>query len=210
VPVATRPGHRVAAGTVAARGAGAAGRGRLRTSRADREQAVEALKAAFVEERLTMDELDARVGQALASRTYADLAALTADIPAGSSAALPPKPTRAQGRMAVGAGVIVAATVPTAGLWAGALFSQTGNQALSGFVVSFTCIWLGILIFTVAVMLESRRLKRSDGRRPPRPTAGPGGQASRRAGRFPQVDGGQQYIAEAARPGPRPRLILGW
>ena len=31
---------------------------------------------------LTKDEFDLRVGQALASRTYADLGALTADIPA--------------------------------------------------------------------------------------------------------------------------------
>jgi hypothetical protein len=200
--VATGPGHRVAAG--------AAGRGRLRTSRADREQAVEVLKAAFVEDRLTKDEFDARVGQALASRTYADLAALTADIPVGSSTALPPKPTRAQGRTAVGTGVIVAATVPTAGLWAGALFSQTGNQALSGFVVSFTCIWLGVVIFTVALMLELRRQKRSGGRRPSRPTAGPGGQASGVAGWFPQVERGQQQNAEATKPGAGPWLILGW
>ena len=40
------------------------------------------LKAAFVQDRLTKDEFDDRVGQALASRTYADLTALTADLPA--------------------------------------------------------------------------------------------------------------------------------
>jgi Domain of unknown function (DUF1707) len=39
--------------------------------------------------RLTQDELDTRVGLALASRTYADLADLTADIPAGPAAAGP-------------------------------------------------------------------------------------------------------------------------
>ncbi len=58
------------------------GRGRLRASHADREQVVDVLKAAFVQDRLTKDEFDDRVGQALASRTYADLAALTADLPA--------------------------------------------------------------------------------------------------------------------------------
>ena len=42
---------------------------------------------------LATDECDARVGQTLASRTYADLAALTADLPA----AQPPQPARAQG-----------------------------------------------------------------------------------------------------------------
>jgi hypothetical protein len=58
----------------------AAGRDRLRAGHADREQVIEALKAAFVQGMLAKDEFDARVGQALASRTYADLAALTADI----------------------------------------------------------------------------------------------------------------------------------
>jgi hypothetical protein len=55
--------------------------GRLRTSHVDREQAVDVLKAAFVRGRLTKDEFDRRVGRVLASRTYADLGALTADIP---------------------------------------------------------------------------------------------------------------------------------
>ena len=43
--------------------------------------AIEALKTAFVHGRLTKAELDARAGQALSARTYADLAALTTDIP---------------------------------------------------------------------------------------------------------------------------------
>ena len=60
----------------------AAGRDRLRAGHADREQAIEALKDAFVQGRLTRDELDVRAGRALAARTRAELAALTADIPA--------------------------------------------------------------------------------------------------------------------------------
>ena len=71
------------------RAAAAAGRGRLRASRTDRERVIELLKVAFVQDRLTQDELDTRVGLALASRTYADLADLTADIPAGPAAAAP-------------------------------------------------------------------------------------------------------------------------
>src|SRR5215472_1382349 len=70
-----------------ARAAAAGGHGRLRASRADRERVIELLKVAFVQGRLTQDELDTRVGQALASRTYADLADLTGDIPAGSPGA---------------------------------------------------------------------------------------------------------------------------
>jgi len=69
------PGDEIAAGT--------AGRGHLRASHTDREQAIGTLKAAFVQGRLVKDEFDLRVGQALAPRTYAELAALTADLPAG-------------------------------------------------------------------------------------------------------------------------------
>ena len=54
---------------------------RTRASHADREQVVSALKAAFVQGRLATDELDARVGAALAARTQAELAVLTEDIP---------------------------------------------------------------------------------------------------------------------------------
>ena len=60
----------------------AAGRDRLRAGHADREQVIGTLKDAFVHGRLTRDELDAPAGRALSARTYADLAALTADIPA--------------------------------------------------------------------------------------------------------------------------------
>jgi hypothetical protein len=42
--------------------AGKAGRGHLRASHADREHVIGMLKTAFVQGRLTKDELDARVG----------------------------------------------------------------------------------------------------------------------------------------------------
>jgi hypothetical protein len=54
----------------------------FRASDADRERVIDALKAAFVQGMLTKDELDMRAGWALASRTNAELAAITADIPA--------------------------------------------------------------------------------------------------------------------------------
>jgi hypothetical protein len=58
------------------------GSGDWLASEADREQAVEVLRVAFVERRLTKDEFVLRIGRALAALTYADLDALTADIPA--------------------------------------------------------------------------------------------------------------------------------
>ena len=74
------------------------GRGHLRASDADREQVIEALKSAFVYGLLGRDDLYVRAGQVLASRTYAELTALTADIPAGliatPSPAIMPAPSR--------------------------------------------------------------------------------------------------------------------
>jgi uncharacterized protein DUF1707 len=67
----------------------AVGRGHLRAAHADRERVIEALKIAFAQGRLDTDELDDRVGRAFASRTYAELAALTADIPASQTGAEP-------------------------------------------------------------------------------------------------------------------------
>jgi hypothetical protein len=71
--VTTGPGERGAAGAMS--------RGRLRASDADREQVIDTLKAAFVQGWLTRDQLGVRAGQALVSRTYAELAAVTDGIP---------------------------------------------------------------------------------------------------------------------------------
>lgn len=75
--------------------AGTTARGRLRASDADREEAIDTLKAAFVRGLLAKDEFDRRAGEALASRTYADLAAATAGINAKPVQA-PPPPKRAE------------------------------------------------------------------------------------------------------------------
>ncbi len=85
--------------------AAAAACGHLRASHADREQVIGTLKAAFVQGRLTKDELDARVDQTFAARTHADLAALTADLPAGLTGTQPRTPTRAQARPPADAGI---------------------------------------------------------------------------------------------------------
>lgn len=67
--------------------AGPGSRGRLRASHADRDHVVGMLQAAFAQGRLAKDELDVRVGQALSARTYAELAVVTADLPAALAAA---------------------------------------------------------------------------------------------------------------------------
>jgi Domain of unknown function (DUF1707)/Domain of unknown function (DUF4190) len=64
----------------------------MRAASADRERAVDVLKAGFTEGRLSQDEYNERMGRAYAARTYGELAALTADLPAGAWPAVFPVP----------------------------------------------------------------------------------------------------------------------
>jgi hypothetical protein len=118
----TGPGDEIAAGAI--------GRSHLRASHADREQVIGILKAAYVQGRLAKDELDARVSQTFAARTYGELAAVTADLPSGLITAPPRrKPARARARPPVGKTVLVGSGViiPPAILIAALL---TGNETL--------------------------------------------------------------------------------
>ena len=65
--------------------------GHLRASDADRERVIDILKASFVQGRLSKNELARRVGQALESKTYADLVSATARIPATPATTAPPR-----------------------------------------------------------------------------------------------------------------------
>ncbi len=143
--------------------AGTAGRGRLRASHADREHVIDTLKPAFVQGRLSKDEFDMRVGQALVSRTYSELARLTADIPAGLMGAQPlRKPARAQARRPVNNGAKSGAwaLIAAAALVASLSSLSSGDGALFFFVaVSVFMSLLG----SRGQMLDSRHEKRSCG-----------------------------------------------
>jgi len=181
----------------------AAGRGHLRASHADREQVIGTLKAAFVQGRLTKDELDARAGQVFAARTYAELAALTADLPAGLTDAVPPRPAaRARARRPMsnaaraGLWVVIAIAVPAV------LSSSTGTAVL---FLLFTPFYFSALAFLGAETLVSWREKPAHRRQlPPGPAPGPGGPAPQR---LPPAGRGPRHTAEAARRRlPRPPL----
>ena len=136
----------------------AAGRSRLRASYADREHVIDMLKAAFAYGRVTKDEFDARVGQAFASRTYAELAAVTADIPARQIAGQPPSnPARAQGRPAMSHAakarrcVFIALAMMTV-----ATFAPVGPALLL-----FSPLCLTALMVATAQILASQHEKRS-------------------------------------------------
>ncbi len=123
--------------------AGATGGGHLRASDADREQVIDALKDAFVQGRLTMDELGMRTGQALASRTYAQLTALTADIPAQLIEVPPPMPARMHTRRPINKKAVACATcmiiLPPA---LGAAFLTF----YGGFIVLFLFAFAGLVV----------------------------------------------------------------
>ena len=167
----------------------ASGRGRLRAGHAEREQAIDTLKAAFVHGQLTKDEFVIRAGQALAARTCADLAALTADIPAAVGSARPPAPARRWplARAAAGSGgcLIIAA----AAVWLAAL-ADPGPPAPTPYhflappclLIAFSAVLaaLGFLVYGVGTSWEQRRSRRQ---LPPPPR--PGGhvpQAGQRGG----------------------------
>jgi Domain of unknown function (DUF1707) len=77
------------------------GHGHLRASHADRERAIDVLKAAFAEGRLDTGEFTDRVGQVQVSRTYAELGALVADLPVGPFGTLAPAPAAGAGPLQV-------------------------------------------------------------------------------------------------------------
>ncbi len=108
-------------------GSGPPGAGGLRASSADREHAIAVLKSAFVQGRLAMDEFDARLGRALTSRTSAELAALTADLPAVPAGSLPLPVSGARRRAGRWAAAIVAVVLlGCAGL---AVWGRPGDPA---------------------------------------------------------------------------------
>ena len=151
----------------------AAGRGHLRASHADREQVIGTLKAAFVQGRLTKDEFDLRVGQTLAARTYAELAALTADLPAGPAAGAPPRPAPAQARRPVSNVARAAICVVMAAAAPVVLSFSIGAAAF----LLFTPFYFMALAVLGAETLVSWQDKRSGGQRPRRPAPGAGAPA---------------------------------
>ena len=150
---------------------------------ADREQVIDTLKAAFVHGMLTKDELDQRVGQAFASKTYAELAALWADLPAGSAwprSEPRTRPTRTQGRSLGDKKVlqwaIVGVLSPLVPLAAALVIqSQLILAVLFVMLVLDLIVGLPFLMIVVGTMIEERRQQRRSHGSPGQPPPGRGG-----------------------------------
>ncbi|MGB6581753.1 MAG: DUF1707 domain-containing protein [Streptosporangiaceae bacterium] len=192
----------------------------LIASQADREQVLGALKAAFVQGRLTKDEFDQRVGRALA--TYAELDALTADIPAGPIETQPSAPDREshnrkviQRGTAAGAGVSMAFT-------AASVIVAGGSAVVGAVAVPLVGLFVAVLLAGLLTLL-SWALEKGSGRQPLQGRlSGPSGKVSQRPASAdstkspPQIPHGLEHTVEAARSHPprssmrRPRSLQRW
>jgi hypothetical protein len=186
--------------------------GHLRASHADRERVIGTLKAAFVQGRLTKGEFDLRVGQVLASRTYGDLAALTADIPIRLTGTRPPEPVRESVSKKKKAVVALACATPTIPVLLVTLPPIPDGSPVAVLLIVLMCVW-GMAVGTGWLLLFSAWLSK----RTARPSAqglppSAGGQAPQRLpsadrGRqLPPAGRGHRHTAEAA-PVLRPRLL---
>ena len=192
-PGMTEPGYEIAAG--------AGGHSHLRASHADREQVIDMLKAAFVRGRLPRDEFDLRVGQALASQTYADLAAVTAGIPDVLTRAQSPAPAR---KSASQEAVTAVACVSAAWLsiWIPVVIVD-GINSLANLILMIVLISV-VPVSLAGFLLYHAWLDNRAGGQPSQglPT-GAGGEASQRlapagpAGQLPPLDHGQRHAARA-------------
>lgn len=142
----------------------------MRAAAADRERTMDVLKAAFTEGRLSKSEFDERSARVFASRTYADLNALVADLPVGAGGPAlplvypagyyPPVPAKTNG-FAVGA--LICGMIPffggipavILGHVARGQIRQTGERgdglAVAGLILGYLWVSLWMLIILIGI-----------------------------------------------------------
>lgn len=133
-----------------------AGRAQLLVSQDDRDRAADFLNAAFAEGRLSQHEHDSRLSKALTARTYADLDALTADLP-GARVGVP----RRTDGMAIGALICGVGEFFTGGLTAvpavvlGHLalrrIRRTGDEGRQLATIGLVFGWIGIGLWVLFI-----------------------------------------------------------
>jgi uncharacterized membrane protein len=148
----------------------------IRAATADRERTVDVLKAAFAEGRLTQDEYTERMGRAYEGRTYGELAALVADLPAGpmplpaGSHLVPGSAPRSRTNSLAIASMLLGFAVPIFGITAiPAIVTghkarheirQTGEDgdgmAVIGLVLGYLAVVIGTIILLAAVAFAAR------------------------------------------------------
>ena len=142
-------------------------RGKMRAADVDRDRVVEFLNTAYSEGRLSKDEYDTRLDNALSARTYADLAQLMTDLPAARAATVPPV-TETNGLAVASLACGIAqfafgplATIPAIVLGHAARhqIKRTGEQgaglALAGLILGWAAVILGIVLILIALAIAA-------------------------------------------------------
>ena len=142
----TEPGDQIAAAAVP-----------LQVTYFAREQVIRTLKVALAQGRLTEDEHDARVAQASASRSSAELDAVTADLPAGLLARPP-----AAKDVRIGVGAIIAAV----GILVAIVLTNPDNYGAFMLALAALATLIVAPVITVGLMVDVRHQKRSARRLP--------------------------------------------
>ncbi len=148
--------------------------GHYRAADADRERVINVLKTAFTEGRLTKEEYDIRVGQALSARTYADLGALTDDLPVPRPPVVPrhytsglprqpagpaPAQTNSLARTALILGLAQVVSFPLGiaaaivGTKARRQIRRTGEAGYGMATAGMVLGWIGITVLIVVVLV---------------------------------------------------------
>lgn len=202
--------------------AGGEGQGIPRAPAAGPDQVIGALKDAYVQGRLARDEFDERVGKALAA--YAELDALTADIPAAPAGAGSPAGSQSlePARESHNRKVIQRGTAAGAGMsmtFTAAAMIATGVSPVADLiVVPLAGLFIAVLLAGLLTLLSWALERGSRGQSSQAPSPGAGGEA---AGGLPAVGPGRPprprrdppRLAEAARNRPRsagPRPSRRW
>jgi hypothetical protein len=158
-------------------GTAGAGRAQMRASGVDRDRAVEVITTAYTEGRLTKDEHDARVEQAMTASTYAQLDPVVADLP-GARPPAPPAPPAPPKNNALAIASLVCgvaqlmlwplATIPAVvlGHVARRQIRRTGEQgaalALAGIILGWIGVGLAVLA-VIGIVLAAVAFTRSSG-----------------------------------------------
>jgi DUF1707 SHOCT-like domain/Domain of unknown function (DUF4190) len=141
-------------------------RRQMRAADADRDRVVELLNTAYSEGRLSKDEYDGRLENALSARTYADLDQLVTDLPAARATAVTPVAKTnglAIASLACGLalfvfGPLTAIPAIVFGHLARHQIKRTGEQgaglALAGLILGWATVILGIVLIVVGLAMS--------------------------------------------------------
>jgi len=135
----------------------------MRASTADRDRAVEVITRAYTEGRLTKDEHDARVEQAMTATTFAQLDSVVMDLP-GAGPPAPPVPVAPPKNNALAIASLVCgvaqvmlwplATIPAVvlGHVARHQIRRTGEQGAGLAMAGLVLGWIGVGFAVLAIL----------------------------------------------------------